>query len=72
MFDELKKYLYSIRLKLNKLEIRDDIPLNLLMDEITNTATINWVCRENANPELTEEQINSAINRVIASKYSRN
>lgn len=72
MFDELKRYLYSIKLNLEKLEIREDIPLEMLMEEISNIATDNWVNRENGNPKLTESQINKAINRVIARIYNRN
>jgi hypothetical protein len=72
MFDEFKRYIYSTRLKLEKLEMRDDIPLDMLMEEISGIAVYNWVSREDGTPDLTEEQINSAINRVIARKYSRN
>jgi hypothetical protein len=70
--DEFKKYIYSTRLKLEKLEMREDVPLDLLMAEISGIAVYNWVNREDGTPDLTEKQINSAINRVIARKYNRN
>jgi hypothetical protein len=69
--DEFKHYLYHIRLKLEQLE-REDIPIDMLMEEISGIAANNWVDRENGKPDLTEEQINSAINRVIAKRYNRN
>ena len=69
MFDELKNYLLAIRLKLEKLD-RDDIPIDMLMDEVCEIATSNWV--SNGTPNLTEGQLNKVITRVIAKRYNSN
>lgn len=68
--DDFKKYIHSTRLKLEKLEMRDDVPLDLLMEQISNIAVDNWV--KTGTPDLTDKQINSAINRVIAKNYNSN
>lgn len=69
MLDELKQYLTTIRLKLESLN-RDDIPIDMLMDEVSEIATSNWV--NLGKPNLTENQLNKVITRVIAKRYNNN
>jgi hypothetical protein len=69
MFDDLKLYLFGVRLRLMK-QNREDIPLELLMVEISRIAVENWM--DEKDPELTNEQLLIASRRVIAKKYNRN
>lgn len=71
MFDDLKLYLLNTRIRLTK-NNRGDIPLEMLMEEISQIATDNWTFRENGKPDLTNKQLISASQRVIAKIYNRN
>lgn len=63
MLKDLKKYLRLIRIKLSSKKDKE-----LLMVEISNIATNNWVDREDGTPDLTEEQFSLAIKRALIKK----
>jgi hypothetical protein len=69
--DDLKLYLLNTRIRLTK-QNREDIPIDLLMAEISQIATKNWVDRESGKPDLTTQQLLVASNRVIAKIYNQN
>lgn len=69
MLDELKNYLLATRIRLEKKE-REDLPIDLLMCEISKIAIENWL--DEKDPQLTNEQLLVASRRVIAQIYNRN
>jgi len=71
MFDDLKLYLSSIRKRLEKVH-DGDAPLDLFMEEICRIAVENWTDRDDNLPDLTTEQINTAVIRVLTRNYSEN
>jgi hypothetical protein len=42
------------------------------MEEITQMAVVNWRDREDNVPDLTSEQINKAVIRVLTRTYNKN
>jgi hypothetical protein len=71
MFDNLKTYLLEIKIELEKINW-GDTSLHLIMEEISQIATDNWVSREDGTPNLTDEQILSASQRALARTYNVN
>lgn len=71
MFDDLRLYLLNIRIKLEKAH-DGDAPLELFMEEICRIAVENWSNREDSVPDLTSEQINKAVIRVLTRNYNKN
>ena len=71
MFDDLRLYLLNIRIKLEKAH-DGDAPLELFMEEICRIAVENWSNREDSVPDLTSEQINKAVIRVLTRNYNQN
>ena len=69
MFDDLKRYLLATRLRLESIN-RDDIPIELLMEEISVMAIENWIDRD--DPTLDNKQLLKASTRVIAKIYNKN
>ncbi len=65
MFDDLRYYLLKMRITLE----RKNLPVQPLMDEISQVAVKNWVDREDGTPDLTANQLLSVSRRVIARKY---
>lgn len=63
MFKDLKIYLRYIRIRLAGKKDGE-----LLMSEIANIATKNWVEREDGTPNLTEKQLSLAIKRALIKK----
>jgi hypothetical protein len=63
MIEDLKYYLLVMRIRLQDKEDGE-----LLMTEVSTLAVKNWVDREDGTPDLTREQFNKAIRRVIAKK----
>jgi hypothetical protein len=60
--EDLTFYLNFIRKKLEEQMLI--VPLEVLMEEITNVATENWV--NTGVPNLNDEQINKVILRALA------
>jgi len=60
--EDLILYLNMIRKKLEEYGITT-FPIQLIMDEITDISTINWV--KNGDPKLTEEQFLKVISRAL-------
>ena len=71
MFDDLRLYLLNIRIKLEKAH-DGDAPLELFMEEICRIAVEHWSNREDSVPDLTSEQINKAVIRVLTRNYNKN
>ena len=71
MFDDLRLYLLNMRIRLEKAH-DGDAPLELFMEEICRIAVKNWVDREDGIPDLTSEQINKAVIRVLTRNYNKN
>lgn len=61
--EDLKYYLFIMSIRLEDKEDGD-----LLLTEISSFAVNNWVDRDDGTPNLTKEQFNRAIMRVIAKK----
>lgn len=59
--EDLVKYLNLIREKLERYQV--SIPVQLVMDEICDIATNNWV--ETGNPELSREQFQKVMVRIL-------
>jgi hypothetical protein len=73
MFDDLKLYLLNMRIRLEKANKGNEgIPLDIFMEEITQMAVVNWRDREDNVPDLTSEQINKAVIRVLTRTYNKN
>ena len=60
--EDLITYLNIIRKKLEGYNFTT-FSIQLIMDEITDIATINWV--KNGDPKLTEEQFLKVISRAM-------
>lgn len=60
--EDLITYLNIIRKKLEGYDFTT-FSIQLIMDEITDIATINWV--KNGDPKLTEEQFLKVIYRAM-------
>ena len=60
--EDLITYLNIIRKKLEGYNFTT-FSIQLIMDEITDMATINWV--KNGDPKLTEEQFLKVISRAM-------
>jgi hypothetical protein len=60
--EDLTFYLNFIRKKLEEQMLI--VPLEVLMEEITNVATENWI--NTGVPNLNDEQINKVILRALA------
>ncbi len=71
MFDDLRLYLLNMRIRLEKVH-DGDAPLELFMEEICRIAVENWSNREDSVPDLTSEQINKAVIRVLTRNYNKN
>jgi hypothetical protein len=71
MFDDLRLYLLNMRIKLEKAH-DGEAPLELFMEEICRIAVENWADRDDSVPDLTSEQINKAVIRVLTRNYNEN
>jgi len=71
MIEDLLNYLNKTRISLEERKIID-LPVNLIMEEISQIAIQNWTTRTDAVPDLTEKQLNKVYTRVIAKMYNLN
>jgi len=71
MIEDLLSYLNKTRISLEERKIID-LPINLIMEEISQIAIQNWTTRTDAVPDLTEKQLNKVYTRVIAKMYNLN
>ena len=71
MIEDLLSYLNKTRISLEERKIID-LPVNLIMEEISQIAIQNWTTRTDAVPDLTEKQLNKVYTRVIAKMYNLN
>ncbi len=67
MVGDLIKYLEMIKTRIIE---SPDVPLNMLMEEITEMATENWL--KTGNPKLNDKQIDKAVVKVMIRKQSLN
>tara|TARA_R110002020_G_scaffold372772_2_gene584194 strand:+ start:506 stop:724 length:219 start_codon:yes stop_codon:yes gene_type:complete len=72
MLDDFKEYIKLTRTKLENLNLKNGISIDDIMVEVTGIAVYNWVERDCGTPNLTSEQLKSAINRVVGRGYSKN
>jgi hypothetical protein len=63
MLEDLRYYLFIMSVRLEDKEDGE-----LLMTEISTFAVKNWVDRDDSTPNLTKEQLDRAVMRVIAKK----
>ena len=67
--DKLKTYLKLLKDGLSDSAIIDEIPIDLIMDEITNTVTDNWL---NGGLALDSKQLNQCFNRALIKLINSN
>ena len=67
MVGDLIRYLEMIKTRIIE---SPDVPLNMLMEEITEMATENWL--KTGNPKLNDKQIDKAVVKVMIRKQSLN
>ena len=67
MVGDLIKYLEMIKTRIIE---SPDVPLDMLMEEITEMATENWL--KTGNPKLNDKQIDKAVVKVMIRKQSLN
>jgi hypothetical protein len=61
-----------MRIKLEKVHDGDSALLELFMGEICRMATENWSNSDNRLPDLTAEQLDKVIIRVLSKNYNEN
>jgi hypothetical protein len=73
MFDELKQYLLLTRLSLIESDGGEGgVHLEIMMEEISKIAVSNWVNRGDDTPDLTLDQVDKVVTRVLARTYNKN
>lgn len=67
MVGDLIKYLEMIKTRIIE---SPDVPSDMLMEEITETATNNWL--KTGNPKLNDKQLDRVVVRVMVRRQNPN